>query len=75
MVMVAVMAEGAHFVRFGWSTAQVTSISSAARPSGLTSPLNSFTATAFPSCSISELDGWLCCRQLVIRQIKCCAWP
>ena len=68
MAMFAVMAEGVHFVRFGWSTAQVTSISSAARPSGLTSPLNSFTATALPSCNILQSDGWLCCRHLVIRQ-------
>ena len=69
MAMVAVMAEGVHFVRFGWFTAQVTSISSAARPSGLTSPLNSFTATALPSCSILQFDGWHCCRHLGIRQI------
>jgi hypothetical protein len=58
---------GAHFVRFGWSTAQVTSISSAARPSGLISPLKSFTATALPSCSILHPGGWLCCAHLGIH--------
>lgn len=57
---------GAHFVRLGWSTAQVTLISSAARPSGLTSPLKSFTATGLPSCSARLMlefciSGVICC--------------
>lgn len=60
----------------GWSTAQLISSSSTARPSGLTSPLNTFIATSLPSYTLlntsPEAPAPNCYSQM--KQHNVCMW-